>query len=819
MKRVMVLAIALVALAAASRAEAGDVPNVITVQGVLRNAGGAVVNGVYSLTFKLYTAQTQGQLLWSEVQSNVVVDNGLYSATLGTTSPLPASLFSQNVEVWLGVSVEGQQELPRVRMTTVAFAFHARSAMNAEKAAGVECTGCIQEAALAFKPVTEANLAAKAVQAVKDSGQFLLITGGTLTGSLNVTGLVTAVKFVGDGSGLTGVSSPQGTCQAGWFVSGIQANGALVCKEGASAISSVNGLKGGTITGDVDVTGGITSGGAEVCTIDGNCGETLGQLLCKANQVAMWNGTSWICSSFVKDVPAQACDGVNNVLAWDGSKFSCKTLTGTGPSGGAAQGFELLDSWGYTWDGMMRPAMTYADAEAKCKELGARLPTATELYRVSQNETKLFGPMATGDCPWTAVRYSSTGHAMGRMNDGNIEYGGDTSSYNFRCVWGNNTKKYFTGNHCYGPPGDECWPMALMGNKYVMDKYDRPWVRYSVASAECNFYYSHLTDPMRLAQAIRAGISNGTNNYLVTSDGVEWYSTNMRYHVLFRWSNVNMNFNAYWDEANGGHDGSEYRFRCVGVSAAHGATPVQVQNAVTTTNYLTTTTADEGATSPNGAIDACFKKGGHLATSNDLYELIQGKLAGGSDQWLWTADWIGNWSGHWWLQLVKWAGTISGIDPADGNHTTNGSRSDGTNRPYRCVWYPVDTEYNGPANCNGGCYAVTVAATNPPVKMWMDKQDRSSTHWAGAVQACYLAGGFLPGFRDYVEMIRQSLPNGSNNWLHTAEFQRMHSGNHPLETILKWAGEVPSFTEYTEPNWSSNSDSRPYRCFWTNELR
>jgi len=819
MRKALVLLSTVALLLVTGNVLAGDVPNVMTSQGILRNAAGDVVNGVYTLKFKLYNAQVDGQLLWSEAQANLVVENGLYTATLGTVSPLPASLFQQSQEVWLGISVEAEQELPRVRVTTVAFAFNARAAMTADKANLLNCSQCVTEGMLQFDPVTESELPAKAVDAVKKSGEFISKTGGNIAGNLQVSGIVTASVFVGDGSGLTGVSSPSGECAAGWFVSGIQTNGALVCKEGASAIKSVDGLSGGTIKSDVDVTGALSVNGLDVCTIDGNCGETLGQLVCKANQIAMYNGSNWVCSNFVKETPTEPCSGQNNVLSWDGSKFACKVLTGTGPSGGKAQGFELLDSWGFTWDGMMRPAMNWTDADALCKSLGARLPTGTELYRVSQNQTKLFGPMATGDWQWTVVRYSSTGHSIGRLNDGEVEYTGDTSAINFRCVWSNNTKDYYTGNHCYGPPGNECFGLATQGNLYVMDSYDRPPMRYSAAFAECAFYYSHMPDAGRLTQAIRAGLPNGTNSHLWTSDQVEWQSGNIRYHMIARWSGVNMNFNAYWDEGNAGQDGSEYRFRCVGVKQAHTTTPVNVPNSSFSKTYLTTTKTDEGTELLTDAMDKCYKKGAHLATSNELYELINGKLSGGSDTWMWVADWIGNWSSPWWLQSVKWAGTIESIDPADGNHTTNVHRSDGTKRPYRCVWYPVDKDYKGPQSCNGGCFEVKIADTDPPVKMWMDKSDRSGTHWAGAQQLCYLAGGHMAGRRDLFEMIRAGLPAGSNNWLWTNEIEGVHSGNHPLASIMRWAGENTGYNDYSEPSWAHISDGRPYRCFWTNELR
>lgn len=52
-----------------------QIPQTLSYQGVLKNAGGALVpNGDYPLTFNLYPAANGGTTLWTEVQTVSVMD-------------------------------------------------------------------------------------------------------------------------------------------------------------------------------------------------------------------------------------------------------------------------------------------------------------------------------------------------------------------------------------------------------------------------------------------------------------------------------------------------------------------------------------------------------------------------------------------------------------------------------------------------------------------------------------------------------------------------------------------------------------------------
>ncbi len=93
----------------------------LSVQGtVLKSNGAAVDDGAYSMTFRLYTTDAGGSALWTETQSSVDINGGVYSVTLGTVTPLTVAF---DVTYYLGVTVASGTELtPRARLTSSPYA-------------------------------------------------------------------------------------------------------------------------------------------------------------------------------------------------------------------------------------------------------------------------------------------------------------------------------------------------------------------------------------------------------------------------------------------------------------------------------------------------------------------------------------------------------------------------------------------------------------------------------------------------------------------------------------------------------------------------
>ncbi|QOJ27483.1 MAG: hypothetical protein HRU80_00830 [Ignavibacteriales bacterium] len=104
----------------------------LVIQGTLRDQQNkAVADGNYSLRFALYTAATGGTAVWQETQSGVAVQNGVFTAKLGSVTAIPTSVnFTQ--QYWVGITVTGQgaELAPRIELTAAPYALALRGSEN-----------------------------------------------------------------------------------------------------------------------------------------------------------------------------------------------------------------------------------------------------------------------------------------------------------------------------------------------------------------------------------------------------------------------------------------------------------------------------------------------------------------------------------------------------------------------------------------------------------------------------------------------------------------------------------------------------------------
>jgi hypothetical protein len=115
----------------AQQASVTAVPNLVRYGGTLRDAQSAPLSSsAVGVTFAIYRQQDGGAPVWMETQSVATDAGGNYTVLLGSTTAtgLPADLFSQQEQRWLGVQVQGQEEQARVLLVSVPYAFKAHEA-------------------------------------------------------------------------------------------------------------------------------------------------------------------------------------------------------------------------------------------------------------------------------------------------------------------------------------------------------------------------------------------------------------------------------------------------------------------------------------------------------------------------------------------------------------------------------------------------------------------------------------------------------------------------------------------------------------------
>jgi hypothetical protein len=167
------------------------VPDLMSVQGVLRDASGLLLSGTYDVTFALYDAPKGGGVLWAEsyLQTEghgVAVEAGVFDLVLGALDPavpIPPTLFAEYAEVWVGIHVGGDPELPRQRLLTAPYAFASRRAELADAASDLACSGCVEAVAIGFGHADLPGLEAD------DHPQYLRADGSrALSGSWDLAG-------------------------------------------------------------------------------------------------------------------------------------------------------------------------------------------------------------------------------------------------------------------------------------------------------------------------------------------------------------------------------------------------------------------------------------------------------------------------------------------------------------------------------------------------------------------------------------------------------------------------------------------------------
>ncbi|MCD4813763.1 hypothetical protein K8S19_08745 [bacterium] len=107
-----------------------DIPNTLNYQGrLMDSAHQPVAKGNYSVTFRLYTAESGGTMVWEEAQT-VTASNGYFNTVLGGSSALSPALFDQ--ALWMAIQISDKSEMtPRQKLGAAPYAMSVAGGQNA----------------------------------------------------------------------------------------------------------------------------------------------------------------------------------------------------------------------------------------------------------------------------------------------------------------------------------------------------------------------------------------------------------------------------------------------------------------------------------------------------------------------------------------------------------------------------------------------------------------------------------------------------------------------------------------------------------------
>ncbi len=109
-------------------------PRLLNYQGYLTDTlGDPITSPATSLTFSIFDAAILGNQKWTETQSGVNIDKGIFSVLLGSVNPIPDSVFA-SPDRWLQLSIASYIFLPRTRIVSVPFSYTATNADTAQYA-------------------------------------------------------------------------------------------------------------------------------------------------------------------------------------------------------------------------------------------------------------------------------------------------------------------------------------------------------------------------------------------------------------------------------------------------------------------------------------------------------------------------------------------------------------------------------------------------------------------------------------------------------------------------------------------------------------
>jgi trimeric autotransporter adhesin len=247
---VAVLFTLLLAILCSAQQVAGTtVPNLIRYSGTLKDTSGSPLVAITGATFAIYKQQEGGAPIWLETQNVTPDANGQYSVLLGNTTAggVPADLFSQQEQRWLGVQIQGQSEQARVLLVSVPYAFKAH---EAETLAGMSVSDFVLAKDLNSSQTSTGTSISSQTGSSSSNGSRVskpgVKTAADTAGPTNFSGAtsdqIVRVTQTGTGNAIFATTSNAGTSNT--VVATVNGPGVAIFGQANSAAAQAYGVEG-----------------------------------------------------------------------------------------------------------------------------------------------------------------------------------------------------------------------------------------------------------------------------------------------------------------------------------------------------------------------------------------------------------------------------------------------------------------------------------------------------------------------------------------------------------------------------------------------
>ncbi len=130
------------------------IPRLINYQGRVTDTQGTPLTGSYSVTFRIYDAESAGNLLWEETHAGLVLDKGMFSVLLGSVTALNIPF---DKSYFLEIKVGNEVMSPRQQIASSAYAMRAENTDSLPRGIIVAWSGKIADIPTGWMPCDGTN--------------------------------------------------------------------------------------------------------------------------------------------------------------------------------------------------------------------------------------------------------------------------------------------------------------------------------------------------------------------------------------------------------------------------------------------------------------------------------------------------------------------------------------------------------------------------------------------------------------------------------------------------------------------------------------